>query len=83
MIEVPVCDSDRVDVRPLGVLTQPAEDARPAVEQHAATVRLQHVPGVRASGFGHAGDEPMTVRRTAVFCPCAGHDTSGYREARS
>ena len=43
-------DRDRVDVRPLRVLAQPAEHARPAVEQDAAPVRLEHVPGVRAPG---------------------------------
>ena len=34
-------------------------------------------------GFGQAGDEPMTVRRTAVFCRCAGPHSSGDRQARS
>ena len=74
MVEVPVRDRDRVDLRPLGLLAQPAEDARPAVEQHAAPVGLEHVPGVRASrvrpcrrraddGQAHRGILPMCRAR--------------------
>ena len=50
MVEVEVGDRDRVDVGPLGVLTQPPEHARPAVEQDAAPVGLEHVAGVCATG---------------------------------
>ena len=31
------------------VFTQPAEHARPAVEEHATPVRLEHVAGMRAA----------------------------------
>ena len=50
MVEVEVRDRDRVDVRPLRVLTQPAQDTRPAVEQDAAPIGLEHVAGMCATG---------------------------------
>ena len=50
VVEVPVRDRDPVDGRPELVLAEPAENARPAVEQQARAVGLEHVSGVGAAG---------------------------------
>ena len=50
VVEVEVRDRDRVDLGPLLRLAQPAEDARPAVEEDPAAVGLEHVARVRAAG---------------------------------
>jgi methylmalonyl-CoA mutase C-terminal domain/subunit len=51
MVEMPVGDRDRVDLRPGPALAEACEHAGPAVEEQAPTFVLQQVAGLGAAGI--------------------------------
>ena len=64
MVEVEVGDGDRagVDLE----LAEAGEDAQAAVEEERPSPSTRY-PDWALPGFGQAGEEPMTVRRTSIY----------------
>ena len=69
VVEVEVGDRDRIDVRPAFPLSQPRQHAGAAIDEEPARCRSTMYPEWAPPGLGHAGEQPMTVNFTALYCP--------------
>jgi len=71
VVEVPVRDRDRVDLGPEALLSETTEHARPAVQEDAASVGIEHVPGVcapRVRPGGGGADDGQAHRGILPMC---------------